>query len=75
MPGKPAYRIFNQQGKEVPCEKMVRRLEGADIIFFGELHDNPIARWLQRELAEDLHESGRKELVLGARCSRPITSC
>ena len=47
---KPAYRIYNQKGKDIPYSKMVRQLADADIIFFGELHDNPIAHWLQREL-------------------------
>ncbi len=63
---KPAYRIYNQKGKDIPYTKMVKKLEGADIIFFGELHDNPIAHWLQKELTEDLHASGKKDLVLGA---------
>ena len=63
---KPAYRIYNPKGRDIPYSKMVRQLEDADIIFFGELHDNPIAHWLQRELTGDLHASGEKELVLGA---------
>jgi len=62
----PAYRIFNLKGKAIAYSKVVRELEDADIIFFGELHDNPIAHWLQRELTEDLHASGKKNLVLGA---------
>ena len=63
---KPAYRIYNHKGKDVPYSKMVRQLADADIIFFGELHDNPIAHWLQRELAGDLHVTGDKKLVMGA---------
>ncbi len=63
---KPAYRIYDPKGKDIPYSKMVRQLEDADIIFFGELHDNPIAHWLQRELTGDLHASGGKQLVLGA---------
>ena len=63
---KPAYRIYNAKGKEISYAKMVRQLEGADIIFFGELHDNPIAHWLQKELTMDLHSVGEKDIVLGA---------
>jgi uncharacterized iron-regulated protein len=63
---KPAYRIYNQKGKDIPYSKMVRQLADADIIFFGELHDNPIAHWLQRELTGDLYVLGEKQLVLGA---------
>ena len=63
---KPAYRIYNPKGKDIPFSKMVRQLADADIIFFGELHDNPISHWLQRELTGELHAVGAKELVLGA---------
>lgn len=63
---KPAYRIFNQKGKDISYSKMVKQIADADIIFFGELHDNPISHWLQRELTGDLHALGGKELVLGA---------
>ncbi len=66
MTDKPAYRIYNPKGKDIPYSKMVKQLEEADIIFFGELHDNPIAHWLQRELTGDLQKLGDKELVLGA---------
>ncbi len=63
---KPAYRIYDTKGKEISYSKMVRQLGDADIIFFGELHDNPIAHWLQKELAMELHATGGKDLVLGA---------
>lgn len=66
MMDNPAYRIYNPKGKEIHYAKMVRQLEDADIIFFGELHDNPIAHWLQRELTGDLHASGEREMLLGA---------
>jgi len=66
MTDKPAYRIYNQKGKDIPYSKMLRQLADADIILFGELHDNPIAHWLQRELTGDLHALGTKQLVLGA---------
>jgi uncharacterized iron-regulated protein len=63
---KPAYRLYDQSGKEVAYSKMVKDLEGAEIIFFGELHDNPIAHWLQYELTSDLYAVRGKDLVLAA---------
>ncbi len=63
---KPAYRLFNQDGKEVSYPKMVNDLLDADLIFFGELHDNPIAHWLQYELTRDLYNGKGKDLVLAA---------
>lgn len=62
--GVRAYEIFDSQGKKVTFEKMVKELSGADIIFFGELHNDPIAHWLQYELTTTLGK--QKPLVLGA---------
>jgi len=38
---KPAYFLFNKDGKAVKYEKMLNQLEGTDIVLFGEYHDNP----------------------------------
>ena len=64
--GKPVYSLFNKEGKAVKYKKMVKQLNSADIVLFGELHNNPIAHWLQLELAKDLHKTKKEGLVLGA---------
>jgi uncharacterized iron-regulated protein len=38
----------------------------ADIVFFGEMHDNPICHWLQLQLTKDLYNYKKDKLVLGA---------
>ena len=63
---KPAYLLFNKEGKAVKYEKMLKQMEDADIILFGELHNNPISHWLQLELTKDLYQQYGKKLVLGA---------
>ncbi|NOR88475.1 MAG: iron-regulated protein [Bacteroidales bacterium] len=63
---KPAYQIFTQQGKAVKYSKMIKSLEEADIVMFGELHNNPISHWLQLEVTKDLFASKGDQLVLGA---------
>jgi uncharacterized iron-regulated protein len=63
---KPAYVLYSKEGKEVKYDRMIKALEGADIIFFGELHTDPIAHWLQIELTKDLYDSKKDALVLGA---------
>lgn len=63
-PDKPAYLIYDTQGKTVSFKKMVETMSKKDIVFFGELHDNPIAHWLQYEVTKELNQS--KKLVLGA---------
>ncbi len=63
---KPAYVLYDSDGKMVKYSKMLKALEGADIIFFGELHTDPIAHWMQFELTKDLFSEKRDALVLGA---------
>lgn len=61
---KPAYQLYKANGKKVRYAKMLKKLEKADIIFFGELHNNAISHWLELELAMDLNE--KRPIQLGA---------
>ncbi|MBD0403658.1 ChaN family lipoprotein [Flammeovirga sp. EKP202] len=61
-----AYQIFDKEGKEVTFEEMAESLSNYDVVFFGELHNNPIAHWLQFELTKSLAEQKNNEIVLGA---------
>lgn len=61
-----AYNLFNHKGKEVSYKKMLKDIETADIVFFGELHNNPICHWLQLEVTRDLYAQESDNLVLGA---------
>ncbi|MFC2116054.1 ChaN family lipoprotein [Bacteroidota bacterium] len=63
---KTAYRIYNSEGKDVSYSKMLTSLNEADIILFGEHHDNPISHWLERELTGDLFTNSPDGMVLGA---------
>ena len=63
---KPAYRIMNEEGKKVKYEKMLKEISKADVVFFGELHNNPICHWLQYEMTKDLYIATDSNLVLGA---------
>ncbi|MBN1651361.1 MAG: ChaN family lipoprotein [Bacteroidales bacterium] len=63
---KPAYQLFTKEGKAVKFEKMLKALQDADIVFFGEQHNNPIGHWLQLEITQDLFDIKGQNLVLGA---------
>lgn len=63
---KPAYYLFNKYGKDIKYEKMLKETAEADIVLFGESHDNPISHWLQLELTKDLFDLKKDNLVLGA---------
>ena len=63
---KPAYRIFTGEGKKADYGDILKASLKADVIFFGELHDNPIAHWLEYEITRDLHSEKGKDLILAA---------
>jgi len=63
---KPAYKLFSSSGKEVKWSKMVKDLQNSDMVFFGELHNNSIAHWLEYELFTELFEARGASLVAGA---------
>lgn len=60
----PAYALFNAKGKRMKYKAMMKQVKRADIILFGELHNNAIAHWLELETARELASAG--PLVLGA---------
>jgi uncharacterized iron-regulated protein len=62
----PAYELFNNKGKTVKYKKLLKDALEADIILFGEHHNNPISHWMQLELTRDLHAEAGSNLVLGA---------
>lgn len=60
-----AYQIYNIQGEAISFQQMTEELSEAEVVLFGELHNNPICHWLQYELSAALF-SINKNLVLGA---------
>lgn len=63
---KPAYVIYSTKGKIVSYGHMLDEIKKADVIFFGEQHDNPISHWLQFELTRDLYNLNKGKIILGA---------
>jgi len=63
---KPAYMLFDKAAKNIKYGKMLKEIAEADVIFFGELHNNPICHWLQIELTKDLYEKMNGNIILGA---------
>ncbi|MEA3317085.1 MAG: ChaN family lipoprotein [Bacteroidota bacterium] len=63
---KPAYNLFNNSGEKVDYSQMLDDLSQADVIFFGELHNNAIAHWLEYEIAKDLINIKGEKLIFGA---------
>ena len=66
MTDKPAYRLYDQKLKATTYSIMLRQAAEADVVFFGELHNNPICHWLQLQLTKDLYAEKKGQLVLAA---------
>lgn len=63
---KDAYIIYDSKGKKTDYNQLLAEAKKADIILFGELHDNPICHWLQKELTQDMFTDKKEKLTLGA---------
>ena len=63
---KDAYIMYDSKGKKTDYSHLLVDAKKADIVLFGELHDNPICHWLQKELTADLYTDRKEKLVLGA---------
>ena len=63
---RPAYRLFNAKGHSVDYDDLLKAAKKADIIFFGEVHTNPVCHWLELQLTKDLYEVKKNNLVLAA---------
>jgi uncharacterized iron-regulated protein len=63
---KPAYQIFTGEGKKIDYGNIVSEIVKSDFVFFGELHDNPIAHWMELELTKSLFDVKAKNLILAA---------
>ncbi len=59
-----AFRIYNSKDRPVSVDKMLKSLADADIILFGEYHNNPISHWLEYEVSNYI--SSKYPVVFGA---------
>ncbi len=63
---KPAYRFYSKNGKKVKFQKVVNAAKNADVLFIGELHNNPICHWMEFELTQSLYTAKDGNIILGA---------
>jgi len=61
---KQGYQLFTPEGKKTTYKKLLKAAEGADVVLFGEHHDNALIHWLELELAKDVNAA--RPVVLGA---------
>lgn len=63
---RPAYRLFTAQGQPGDYDQMLTELAQADVVFFGEQHNDPLAHWLELQVTKDLQKLKKPgQLLLG----------
>jgi uncharacterized iron-regulated protein len=63
---RPAYRLFTATGQPADYDQMMRELAQADVVLFGEQHNDALAHWLELQVAKDLVKLKKPgQLVLG----------
>lgn len=62
----PAYQIYTAKGKSTDFKKLLSEAKKADVVLFGELHNNPISHWMQLALTKELFKETDGKLILGA---------
>lgn len=61
-----AYQFYDQKGKAISTDKLIKELAEYDVVFFGENHNNSINHWLQLKVTEALYTFKKGQLILGA---------
>lgn len=60
------FQVFTSKGKKTSYKKMMKDLQKADVVLFGELHNNAIAHYFQVKVAKSLSAHPSKQLMIGA---------
>jgi uncharacterized iron-regulated protein len=61
-----AFELYDGNGQKATVAQLMEKAQQADVFFFGELHNNPIAHWMQLELTQALHKAKEGKVILGA---------
>lgn len=60
-----AYRLYDNNGKAIDYQQMVRQLSKADVVFLGEIHNCAITHWLELRILQSLYLAHGNNLALG----------
>ena len=63
---RPAYRLFTAAGQPADYDQMLAELVQADVVLFGEQHNDALAHWLELQVTKDLQKLKKPgQLVIG----------
>ena len=62
---KPAYQLYTSEGNPLRYDSMIQQVHRADVILFGEIHNDALVHWLELQVAKDLFALD-SNLMIGA---------
>ena len=63
---RPAYRLFTAAGQPADYDQMMQELAQANVVLFGEQHNDAVTHWLELQVTKDLLKLKKPgQLVLG----------
>lgn len=63
---KQAYKVYDKEGNETDFTAIVNAGVNADVVLFGELHNNAVSHWLQYEVTNAIIQEKGDNVILGA---------
>jgi uncharacterized iron-regulated protein len=63
---RPAYRIYNEKGHSESYADILKYARDANVVFFGEIHTDPVCHWLELQIEKDLFAEKKSKLIVGA---------
>ena len=63
---KPSYQYFDLKNNKAKYKDIIKNAINADVVLFGELHNNPISHWMELEITKDLFAEKAGKIILGA---------
>lgn len=61
-----AFQIYDKDGNKISYRILKQSCVKADVVLFGENHNDPISHWLELEMSKSLFEAHGSNLILGA---------
>lgn len=59
------YKLYKANGKNAKYDKMIEKMAEADVVLFGELHNNSLCHWMQLQVTKSIYEKD-SAMTMGA---------
>jgi uncharacterized iron-regulated protein len=64
--GITVFKVYEKGGTDLDTKSIVEKIKNADVILFGELHDNSLDHWLELRLEKEMFKEFGANLLIGS---------